>query len=172
MKKTSSKHARTIRGGRARPEDTCLVCGTLMKEAKGPLKLPVNGEQITVPSASHLRCPKCGEVVLRFQEAKRLHEDAIALYRRKHGLLSADEIRAIRERFDLNQADLARLLRLGANTVSRWESGRNVQIAAMDTLLRLIRDMPGSIDYLRPRGVKPAARKLKGRGPRSAKLAS
>ena len=71
------------------------------------------------------------------------------MYRRTHGLLSADEIRAIRARFKLNQANLARLLRLGANTVSRWESGRNVQTAAMDLLLRLIRDLPGSIDYLR-----------------------
>ncbi len=40
---------------------------------------------------------------------------------------------------------------LGANTVSRWESGRNVQTAAMDMLLRLIRDLPGSIEYLRAR---------------------
>ena len=86
-----------------------------------------------------------------YQDSKRLGEDAIAIYRRKHGLLSADEIRAIRERFDLTQADLARLLRLGANTVSRWESGRNVQSAAMDMLLRLIRDVPGSIPYLRDR---------------------
>jgi len=87
--------------------------------------------------------------VLRFLEAKRLHQDAIALYRRKHGLLSADEIRAIREHLGLTQASLSRLLRLGANTVSRWESGRNVQTAAMDILLRLIRDLPGSVDYLR-----------------------
>jgi DNA-binding transcriptional regulator YiaG len=64
-------------------------------------------------------------------------------------LLSAEEIRALRERFDLTQADLARLLRLGANTVSRWESGRNVQTGAMDILLRLIRDLPGSLEYLR-----------------------
>ena len=76
-------------------------------------------------------------------------DDAIALYRKKHGLLSADEIRAIRTRFDLTQAELARLLRLGANIVSRWESGRNVQSAAMDLLLRMIRDLPGSLDYLR-----------------------
>ena len=81
--------------------------------------------------------------------SKRLGEDAIAIYRRKHGLLSADEIRAIRDQFNLTQADLARLLRLGANTVSRWESGRNVQTAAMDILLRMIRDLPGSIEYLR-----------------------
>ena len=135
--------------GQVLPDDACLACGTTMIEKRGTLRLPVNGEEIAVPSAAHLSCPKCGEVVLRFQDSKRLGEDAIALYRKKHGLLSADEIRALRERFNLNQADLARLLRLGANTVSRWESGRNVQSAAMDMLLRLIRDLPGSIDYLR-----------------------
>ena len=120
-----------------------------MKPAHGRLKLPVNGEEIAVPSASHSKCSKCGEVVLGFVEAKRLHEDAIANYRKKHGLLSADDIRALRRHFRLTRGGLARLLRLGANTVSRWESGRNVQTAAMDTLLRLLRDVPGSVDYLR-----------------------
>jgi len=123
-----------------------------MVEKRGTLRLPVNGEEIAVPSAGHLRCPNCGEILLRYQDSKRLGEDAIAIYRKKHGLLSADEIRAIRERFHLTQADLARLLRLGANTVSRWEAGRNVQTAAMDMLVRLIRDLPGSIDYLRGHG--------------------
>jgi putative zinc finger/helix-turn-helix YgiT family protein len=133
------------------PDDACPACGTSIAEKRSALRLPVNGEEITVPSTLHLSCPKCGEVVFRFQDAKRLHEDAIAIYRKKHGLLSADQIRAIRERFNLKQSDLARLLRLGANTVSRWESGRNVQTAAMDMLLRLIRDLPGSIEYLRDR---------------------
>ena len=127
----------------------CPTCGTALAEKHATLRLPINGEEIAVPSARHLACRRCGEVVLRFDDAKRLGVDAIARYRKKHGLLSADEIRAIRKRFELNQADLARLLRLGANTVSRWESGRNVQTAAMDMLLRLIRDLPGSIDYLR-----------------------
>jgi putative zinc finger/helix-turn-helix YgiT family protein len=134
-----------------------------MVEKRGILRLPINGEEISVPSALHLRCPKCGEIVLRFQDAKRLHEDAIAIYRNQHGLLSADEIRAIRERFNLTQADLARLLRLGANTVSRWESGRNVQTAAMDMLLRLIRDLPGSLDYLRDRAGPPLGSRMRQR---------
>lgn len=64
-------------------------------------------------------------------------------------LLSADEIRALRERFGLTQVDLARLLRLGGNTISRWEAGRNVQTGAMDMLLRLLRDLPGGIEYVR-----------------------
>ena len=104
---------------------------------------------IAVPSAFHLTCPKCGEVMLCSRDAKRHNEDATALYRKKHRLLSAEEIHALRDRYSLTQADLARLLRLGGNTVSRWESGRNVQNAAMDILLRMIRDLPGSIDYLR-----------------------
>ena len=135
--------------GRVLPDDVCSVCGTKMAEARGRLRLPVNGEEISVPSAPHLRCPKCHEVVLRFEDARRLSLDAIAIYRKRHGLLSADEIRAVRERFGLTQGELARLLHLGANTVSRWESGRNVQTAAMDVLVRLIRDLPGSVEYLR-----------------------
>jgi len=98
---------------------------------------------------------------LRFQDSKRLGEDAIAIYRRKHGLLSADEIRTIRDQFNLTQIDLARLLGLGANTVSRWESGRNVQTAAMDILLRMIRDLPGvsstCASTRREIGLSPAA---------------
>ena len=120
-----------------------------MVERRSALKLPVNGEDVSVPSAVHLRCPKCHEVVLRFTDAKRLQEDAIAVYRKKHGLLSADEIRGVRERFGLTQSQLAGLLHLGSNTISRWESGRNVQTQAMEMLLRLLRDLPGSLEYLR-----------------------
>lgn len=105
------------------PDDACPACGKTMVVKHRTLRLPVNGEEIAVPSASHLSCRNCDEIVLRYQDSKRLGEDAIAIYRKKHVLLAADEIRAIREHFGLTQADLARLLRLGANTVSRWESG-------------------------------------------------
>jgi YgiT-type zinc finger domain-containing protein len=55
----------------------CPSCGTAMKERRGRLSLPVNGEEMKVPGALHLRCPKCGEVVLRFEESRRLSLDAI-----------------------------------------------------------------------------------------------
>ena len=150
-KKTGSRRIAAVarRRGAALSEGACPACGTVMVEKRGRLTLPVNGEDIAVPSALHLRCPKCHEIVLRHADARRLGEDATAAYRRKHGLLSANEMRAIRERFKLTQAQFGALLRLGTNTLSRWESGRNVQTEAMDTLLRLIRDVPGSIEYLR-----------------------
>ena len=129
--------------------EACPVCGTRMRERKARCAFAINGERVSVPGVPHLRCPRDGEVVLRLDEGRHLREGALALYRTKHRLLSADEIRSLRERLRLTQSALAKLLRLGGNTLSRWEAGRNVQTAAMDVLLRLIRDLPGSVRYLR-----------------------
>jgi putative zinc finger/helix-turn-helix YgiT family protein len=148
MKRTGKPRPARRPGARL-PNDACPACGTAMKERKGTLRLPVNGEQITVPGLAHLHCPRCGEVVLRMDEARALRQQALEIYRKRYGLLSAGEIRATRERFNLTQAAMARLLRLGNNTISRWEAGRNVQTAVMDLLLRMIRDVPGTVDYLR-----------------------
>ena len=131
------------------PDDACPECGTTMRERREELAHSVNGEEVRVPEIPHLRCPSCGEVVLRFDEARQLRERAFARYREQNGLLSAEEILTIRERLGMTQSMFARLLRLGANTISRWEAGRTVQTASLDVLLRLIRDVPGSFDYVR-----------------------
>ena len=152
MKKTTDKKTRPKSPQRKTvvlPDDACPTCGTMMKATRGALHTPVNGEDVAVPAVPHFVCTRCGEQVLTYTQARRFEEDAIARYRTQYGLLAGDEIRALRERHHLTQAELARLLRLGPNTISRWEAGRNVQTAALDVLLRLIRDLPGSLDYLR-----------------------
>lgn len=131
------------------PNDACPTCGTLMKSRSGRLSFPVNGVDISVPSIAHLRCPKCGEVLLNLSQAQELDHGAHAAYRRRFRLLSPADIRAIREKYGLTQAQLAKLLRLGGNTISRWEADRKVQTAAMDVLLRLLRDLPASLRYLK-----------------------
>jgi putative zinc finger/helix-turn-helix YgiT family protein len=146
--KTTSRPILKVKHGAA-ADNACPECGVVMKEKRGKLKLPVNGEEISVPDATHLSCPKCRESVLRFDDARRLRQRALEIYRTKYGLLTADEIRSIRERHGLTQAEMARLLRLGGNTISRWEAGRNVQSASMEMLFRMFRDLPGSLDYLR-----------------------
>jgi len=148
MKRSSGSEPRSQRG-RLLADNACPECGTPMRERQGSLKFPVNGEQIAVTRSPHLICPECHEIVLRFDDARKLRQRALEIYRQQYGLLSTEEIRSIRERFGLTQTELARLLRLGANTISRWEAARNVQTASMDMLLRVIRDLPGSIDYLR-----------------------
>src|SRR5215467_1190015 len=106
MKSPGNRKPSATRRRHMPADDACPRCGTTMVARRSPLKMPVNGEEVRVPSAQHMRCPKCDEVVLRFSDARRLQEDAIAIYRSKHGLLSADEIRALRERFGLTQGEL------------------------------------------------------------------
>ncbi len=130
-------------------DDACPRCGVMMEERCSELTYPVNGQKVPVAEACHLGCPACGEIVLRAEEVRRLRQQAFTRYREEHHLLDAGEIRAIRERFGLSQSIFAQLLRLGANTISRWESGRKVQTAALDVLLRLVRDQPSNLKYLR-----------------------
>lgn len=122
-----------------------------MRRTDRSIAFPVNGEKVAVRGIPHLHCPKCREVMLDVHEAWMLSDRAISEYRARHGLMSGLEIRMLRRRLGLTQAALARLLRLGGSTISRWESGRNVQSAALDILLRLIRDLPEALPYLRRR---------------------
>jgi len=146
---TTQTKAKAKSRGRELPDDACPTCGTIMRGGRGKVFLSVNGEQVAVPDIPHLRCPKCGEGLFSLAAARELERRGIDLYRATYGLLSAHEIRAIREQHGLTQTELAHILRLGGNTLSRWEAGRNAQSAAMDVLLRLIRDLPGSLEYLR-----------------------
>lgn len=95
-----------------------------MRPRRGTLSLPVNGELMQVPDVPHLHCPACGENVLTMEQAGILEAGALAFYRSRHHLLTADEIRALRERLGLTQAALAKLL-------------------------RLLRERPGSLAYLK-----------------------
>ncbi len=129
-----------------------------MVATTGELPVVVSGEQVLVAGVEYLRCASCGEVTLRYESARALQEHGVEVYRQRHDLLTAEEIRALRQQLGLTQAQLAALLQLGLNTVSRWESGRNVQSGALDILLKLLRDVPGTLDYLQKRAAQERGR--------------
>jgi putative zinc finger/helix-turn-helix YgiT family protein len=120
-----------------------------MRPHVGGLDEIVNGETIMVPRVPHHRCPKCGELLIGASTERLVRQAAFETYRRRHRLLGIDDIRELRRGLGMTQGELAGLLRLGPNTLSRWEAGRNVQTAAMDLLLRLLRDVPNARAYLR-----------------------
>lgn len=70
---------------------------------------------------------------------------------RQLGLLTPSQIRAGRERLGLTQQELQELLRLGGNSLSRWESGAVYQSRSMDTLLRLVFDVASVVTFLSSR---------------------
>lgn len=98
-----------------------------------------------------LRCGHCGEVVFGDEAETRLS----AALRDAAGLLHPAEIRGRREALGLTQRQLARRLRIAESTLSRWETGAQVQQKCMDLMLRSFFDVPELRRYLD--AIEPAA---------------
>lgn len=62
-------------------------------------------------------------------------------YRKAKGLLTTDEIIAVRKKYNISQSDLCTVLGWGEKTITRYE-GHQVQDYAHDSILRKINDDP------------------------------
>lgn len=97
-------------------------------------------EQISY-EAMYLYCDQAEEL---YADEEMLKNNDIALkdaYRKKHGLLTSGEIRAIREKYGISQSDLSVLLGWGGKTITRYES-HQVQDKAHDTILKKLNRDP------------------------------
>lgn len=88
------------------------------------------------------RCQRCGEEFFLPGQMDAVLRRAADQIRHEEGLLGPDQIRAIRERYRISQAEFERLLGTGPKTVTRWERGTVVQNRATDSLLRLVAEDP------------------------------
>ena len=100
--------------------------------------------KVTLANFEVYQCANCGEASLDAAATERL-TDAL---RAEVGLLAPSEIRRKREAFGLNQQQLADLLRISMYTLSRWESGGQIQKKSMDLMLRAFFDVPEFRHYV------------------------
>jgi putative zinc finger/helix-turn-helix YgiT family protein len=111
---------------------------------------------VTVPSLDVLLCDQCPAKVLPDASYERL-ADAL---RRQASLLMPSEIVAKRTGLGLNQKDFAQLLGVAPETVSRWETGGQIQQRVMNDFMRAVFDVPELREYLKGlrgvAGAKPA----------------
>lgn len=84
------------------------------------------------------QCSHCGAISLNDIAGERLVE----ALRSAAGLLSPAEIRGHREALGLMQKDLARLMQISESTLSRWETGAQIQQKCMDRFLRGVFQVP------------------------------
>jgi putative zinc finger/helix-turn-helix YgiT family protein len=117
----------------------CMVC---RERAVSPVKLDSyetelehDGRKysISVADLGVLKCRHCGEVYLDEAADERLSQ----ALRAAAGLLSPAEIRSGREGLGLTQKQLANHLRISEFTLSRWETGAQIQQRSMDAFLRV-----------------------------------
>ena len=71
---------------------------------------------------------------------------------------AAEEIRQGREQLGLTQKQFANLLGVGEATVSRWETGAQIQQRALDRFLRVCLASPAVVELLR-NDFQPSARR-------------
>jgi putative zinc finger/helix-turn-helix YgiT family protein len=65
-----------------------------------------------------------------------------AAFREQAGLLSPEEIRQYRTALGLKQQELADLLGVAVSTLSRWETGAQIQQRSLDRFLRSFFKLP------------------------------
>jgi HTH-type transcriptional regulator / antitoxin MqsA len=88
------------------------------------------------------RCRKCGVDYYTRDQSLASSRARAGVLRAHEGLLSPQDIRAIRERLGYTQAQLEGALRVGPKTVVRWEKGTVRQSRAVDRLLRVLATHP------------------------------
>jgi len=128
---------------------TCLHCET--KTVKPvvenySIEVPYEGKlyAVCVQKAEIPTCSRCGRKVLTDQVNRQIS----AALREKLELLTPEEITKNIDALNMSQKDVAALLRIAPETISRWIHGSVIQSRAMDTVLRLLFNVPAAREYL------------------------
>ncbi len=108
---------------------------------------------VTVKDLEILQCENCNARTLPDAAYARLTDEL----RRAAGLFTPSQIAAKRAGLGLSQKEFARLLGVAEATVSRWETGGQIQQRVMNDFMRAFFDLPPLREYLRRlRGGPPA----------------
>lgn len=137
---------------------SCPLCEKTheVEERERLTSIIVKGENVTYEEKFYF-CSNANEDENEFVTGAMANKNLLNArnaYRIKMGLLTSDEIIAIRENYGLSQVDLAKLLGWGEATISRYES-KAIQDEAYDTMLRLIKDNPlQALEFLKKNSEK------------------
>jgi len=126
------------------PRLVCLRCeGEEFQSALGTVTQEFRGDTLQVEAPVH-RCVNCGWETLAPGQLDPLRLRVADTYRRNHGLLTSDEIKARRASLRMSQRDFARYLRVGEASIPRWE-GPIVQDPSSDELIRAKTDQEAAM---------------------------
>lgn len=93
-------------------------------------------------------CDACGSEQSDAGQLRTNKRAMAAFKKRVDGLLTGAEVRALREKLGLNQAEAAQVFGGGPVAFSKYESDDVAQSEAMDKLLRLAVELPAAFEML------------------------
>jgi putative zinc finger/helix-turn-helix YgiT family protein len=115
----------------------CLKCENeeFVLNSTAGVEQEFRGETVWVKTPVMV-CKNCGWQTLAEGQLDELGRRTADAYRKKHGLLTSAQIKAMRESLDMTQRQFAEFLRVGEASVKRWETWF-VQDASSDELIRV-----------------------------------
>jgi HTH-type transcriptional regulator / antitoxin MqsA len=129
-------------------EKVCPICG----EGKTALRVDqvetTYKEQVGRVAFRLLECESCGSDFAGPAEALANKRAVVAFRKKVDGLLSGQEIRALRERMDISQKQAAQLFGGGPVAFSKYENDDVAQAESMDKLLRVASEQPSALAAL------------------------
>ena len=130
----------------------CPLCDhkhELLKIARSTT-LMVKGDLVTYDE-TFFRCLNIDneEDENEFETGKMLNQNILNAknaYRKKHNLLTSDDIIEIREKYNLSQVNLSKLLGWKEDSIARYET-KSIQSESCDATLRLIKEPVKALEY-------------------------
>ena len=116
----------------------CPQCGSTMTTARENFNYKASGLPVTLLNVEVRRCKSCGEYAVAIPRIEDLHKTIAHAVIAKRSRLTPAEIRFLRTHLGWSGTDFARHLGVKAETVSRWENGRDQMNSSADRLLRLM----------------------------------
>jgi putative zinc finger/helix-turn-helix YgiT family protein len=107
----------------------------------------IKGEEVTVCVPVRV-CETCGESIYDEDLDTDAQQKAFDVYRKRHNLISPDELRHLRHQYGLTQQGLSTLLGWGAVTIHRYEMG-SLPDEAHNQVLRFIKDPANMLQLVR-----------------------
>lgn len=132
----------------------CPICGvgSLKREVKTE-RFEYKGETKEVPNYITWECSECGEAIVDNKSLKESGKMLKDFQREVDGLLTGKQIKDVRAKLDLTQAQLAHIIGGGLKSIARYEAGLVCQSKGMDNLLRILDAYPHTISIIRKNDV-------------------
>lgn len=129
-------------------DDRCPICGEgHLEKMVGKNSVEYKGEQAELDMLYSV-CDACGSEQSDARQLRANKRAMNAFKKQVEGLLTGAEVRAIRERLGINQAEAAHIFGGGPVAFSKYESDDVAQSEAMDKLLRVSVALPETYEYL------------------------
>lgn len=120
----------------------CDLCGEGTLEEKQGVNTVTYKNVSRELTNTYCECDTCGVEVTMPEQTRDNKRRMVAFKKEVDGLLTGTEVRELRERLGLKQAEAVKVFGGGAVAFSKYEKDDVTQSEAMDKLLRLAGDVP------------------------------